>query len=119
MLTGNPVYDALGSLAIGLLLLGVAIFVGIEVKALLVGQSADPATREAMLRFLNARAEVAEVFNLITLQNGADVVVAVKARMANYPSAAALIDAINCCERALRAEFPEVRWLFFEPDNRA
>jgi cation diffusion facilitator family transporter len=119
MLTGNPVYDALGSLAIGLLLLGVAIFVGIEVKALLVGQSADPATREAMLRFLNARAEVAEVFNLITLQNGADVVVAVKARMANYPSAAAMIDAINCCERALRAEFPEVRWLFFEPDNRA
>ena len=119
MLTSNPVYDALGSLAIGVLLLGVAIFVGIEVKALLVGQSTDPATRDAMLRFLNARAEVAEVFNLITLQNGADVVVAVKARMADYPSAPALIDAINRCERALRAEFPEVRWLFFEPDNRA
>jgi cation diffusion facilitator family transporter len=119
MLTGNPVYDALGSLAIGVLLLGVAIFVGIEVKALLVGQSTDPATRDAMLRFLDARAEVAEVFNLITLQNGADVVVAVKARMADYPSAPALIDAINRCERALRAEFPEVRWLFFEPDNRA
>jgi cation diffusion facilitator family transporter len=119
VLTGNPVYDALGSLAIGVLLLGVAIFVGIEVKALLVGQSTDPATRDAMLRFLNARAEVAEVFNLITLQNGDDVVVAVKARMADYPSAAELIDAINRCESALRAEFPEVRWLFFEPDNRA
>ena len=119
MLTGNPAYDALGSLAIGVLLLGVAIFVGIEVKALLLGQSTDPATRDAMLRFLNARAEVAEVFNLITLQNGADVVVAVKARMTDTPSASALIDAINCCERALRAEFPEVRWLFFEPDNRA
>ena len=119
MLTGNPAYDALGSVAIGVLLLGVAIFVGVEVKALLVGQSIDPATREAMLHFLNARSEVAEVFNLITLQNGADVVVAVKARMADTPSAPALIDAINRCERALRAEFPEVRCLFFEPDKRA
>ena len=72
-----------------------------------------------MLRFLNARAEVAEVYKLITLQNGADGVVAVKARMADTPSAAALIDAINHCERAMRAEFPEVRWLFFEPDDRA
>jgi len=119
MLTGNPAYDALGSLAIGVLLLGVAIFVGIEVKALLVGQSTDRATREAMLHFLNARCEVAEVLHLITLQNGADVVVAVKARMADMPSALALVDAINRCERALRAEFPEVHWLFFEPDNHA
>ena len=118
MLTGNPAYDALGSLAIGVLLLGVALFVGIEVKALLLGQSTDPATRQAMLRFLRAREEVAEVFNLITLQNGADVVVAVKARMTDFASADALINAINRCERALRAEFPEVRWLFFEPDNR-
>jgi len=80
MLTGDPFYDALGSLAIGVLLLVVAVFVGIEVKALLVGQSADPAMREEIRRFLVAREEVAEVLNLITLQNGADVVVAVKAR---------------------------------------
>ena len=81
MVTGNPVFDAIGSLAIGVLLLGVAVFVGIEVKALLVGQSTEPAQRDAMLRFLNARDEVAEVLNLITLQNGTDVVVAIKVRM--------------------------------------
>lgn len=116
MLTGNPFYDALGSLAIGVLLLVVAVCVGIEVKALLVGQSADPALQEEIRRFLMAREEIAEVLNLITLQNGADVVVAVKARMTENASAPALVDAINRCERALRATFPQVRWLFFEPD---
>jgi cation diffusion facilitator family transporter len=117
MLTGNPVYDALGSLAIGILLLVVAVFVGIEVKALLVGQSADPTMQDDIHRFLMAREEVAEVLNLITLQNGADVVVAVKARMTERDSAPALVAAINRCERALRAAFPQVRWLFFEPDT--
>lgn len=119
MLTGDPVYDALGSLAIGVLLIAVALFVGVEVTSLLVGQSADAATRAAMLRFLQQREEVTEVFSLITLQNGADVVVAVKACMAETVSARALVDAINRCERALRAEFPAVRWLFFEPDVEA
>ncbi|MGP1679441.1 MAG: cation diffusion facilitator family transporter [Burkholderiales bacterium] len=117
MLTGNPLYDSLGSLAIGVLLLIVALFVGIEVKALLVGQSADPALQEDIRRFLTAREEIAGVLNLITLQNGADVVVAVKARMTERVSAPALVAAINRCERALRAAFPQVRWLFFEPDT--
>jgi cation diffusion facilitator family transporter len=119
MVTGNPIYDAIGSLAIGALLLVVAAFVGFEVTALLVGQSADPALRKAIHRFLMEREEIAEVFNLITLQNGDDVVVAVKARMAETVSAQALIAAINRCERALCEAFPEVRWLFFEPDSEA
>jgi len=50
------------------------------------------------------------------LQNGADVVVAVKARMTESVSAPTMVAAINRCERALRAAFPQVRWLFFEPD---
>ena len=117
MLTGNAFYDALGSLAIGVLLLVVAVCVGIEVKALLIGQSADPVLQEEIGGFLAAREEIAEVLNLITLQNGADVVVAVKARMTERVSAPALVEAINRCERALRAAFPQVRWLFFEPDT--
>lgn len=47
------------------------------------------------------------------------MVVAVKARLTGRESAPALIDAINRCESALRAAFPEVRWLFFEPDVAA
>ena len=116
MATGNPLYDALGSIAIGALLLIVAVGVGVETKALLVGQSAAPALRREIGHFLSGRAEIAEVLNLITLQQGADVVIAVKARMAENVAAPALIAAINDCERALRAAFPQVRWIFFEPD---
>jgi cation diffusion facilitator family transporter len=116
MLTGNPLYDALGSLAIGVLLLIAAVFVGNEVKGLLVGQSAEPVLQEEVRRFLVDREEISEVLNLITLQYGADVVIAVKARMTENVSAPVMLKAINRCERALRAAFPQVRWLFFEPD---
>lgn len=116
MLTGDVFWDALGSMAIGVLLILVAIFIGIEVKSLLVGQSADPAVTKKIRDFLEARPEVARVLNLIATQNGEDIVVAVKAQMSEEQSARKLIDAINGCERALRKEFPEVRWLFFEPD---
>jgi divalent metal cation (Fe/Co/Zn/Cd) transporter len=94
----------------GLLLLGLNRF------ALRVGQSADPALQQEIHRFLTAREEVAEALNLITLQNGADAVVTVKARMTENASAPVLVDAINRCERTVRAAFPQVRWLFFEPD---
>jgi len=116
MFTGDVFWDALGSIGIGILLILVAIFIGVEVKSLLVGQSADPAVTKKMCDFLEARPEVARVLNMIATQHGEDIVVAVKARMAEEQSARALIEAINTCERALRQEFPEVRWLFFEPD---
>lgn len=116
--TGNPIFDALGSIAIGLLLVGVAIGVGAEVKSLLIGESVEPQTRQAMREWLEDRPEVVRVFNLITLQLGDDIMVAVKAELREQPGSRQLIDAINACERALRTAFPRVRWLFFEPDHR-
>lgn len=116
MATGDPVFDAAGSIAIGVLLVGVAMGVGAEIKSLLIGESVEPAVRQAMEDFLRARPEVEEVFSLLTLQLGDDVMVAVKARMRESSSASVLIGDINRCEEALRAQFPRVRWLFFEPD---
>lgn len=119
MITGNPLFDAIGTLGIGVLLIVIAVFVATEVKALLIGQSVDPAVKARMSRFLQQHAEVAEVYNLITLQMGDDVLVSIKARMREAESAPALIAAINRVERDLRAAFPEVRWSFFEPDDAA
>jgi cation diffusion facilitator family transporter len=116
MLTGNPIYDALGTMVIGALLLIVAVLLAIEVKALLIGQGVDPRRRAELLSFLNDRPEVAEVLNLITLQMGPDVMVAVKARMMPATSDRHLIDAINTVERAMKDQFDDVRWSFFEPD---
>ena len=118
MFTGDPRYDAIGSIAIGVVLIVVAIGIAIKIKGLLIGQSADPAAEAALRAFLDGRPEIAETFHLITLQLGASVMVAVKARMRETGSAAILIADINTVEAAMRAAFPDIQWLFFEPDDR-
>jgi cation diffusion facilitator family transporter len=116
MLTGNPMWDAVGSICIGVLLVLVAVLVGVEVKALLVGQSAEPQVLARMRTHLEAQPEVAQVYNLLTQQLGNEIMVAVKARMHPTGSETGLLEAVNRVERGLRAEFTEVRWVFFEPD---
>jgi cation diffusion facilitator family transporter len=113
--TGDPVWDALGSMAIGALLIVVAIGIGKEIKALLIGQSAEPETEQRMQAFLERQADVEKVYAMITMQLGTTLMVAVKAKM-KATSAAELVAGINRAEQALRAEFPEIQWLFFEPD---
>jgi cation diffusion facilitator family transporter len=117
VLTGNPAWDAIGTLAIGILLVVIAVFVAIEVKAMLIGQSADPNVNAALKGFLEQRPEIARVFSLITLQLGNDLMVAVKAQLNR--SSAEKEDVINGIEKALKQQFPQVKWSFFEPDNAA
>ena len=114
--TGNPVWDAAGSICIGALLVLVALLVGTEVKALLIGQSVEKAVLRRMRTYLEARPETETIYNLITQQLGRDVMVAVKARMKPVASAEALITTINAIEKDFRAAFPQVLFLFFEPD---
>jgi cation diffusion facilitator family transporter len=115
--TGNPLFDAAGSVAIGVLLVVIAFAIVREVKGLIIGESADPLVHEAIGRFLGARPEVEQVLNLITLQWGDRVVVAVKARMKEKQDIPRLLEQINACEADLKRKFPEVAWLFFEPDD--
>lgn len=115
-ITGNPMWDAFGSIGIGILLVIVAFFVGIKVKDLLIGQGVEPQIKEAMELFLEQRSEIDTLYSLLTMQMGADVMVAVKALMCEKESAEKLITDINTCEAAFRKSFPETMWLFFEPD---
>src|SRR4249919_1132253 len=66
LITGDPVYDAIGTLGIGLLLIVVAVFVAIEIKALLIGQSVGLAQRAAIRKFLEERPEILQIHNVIT-----------------------------------------------------
>lgn len=116
--TGNPMFDALGSIAVGSLLIVVAVLLSIEIKALIIGESAEAETERAIRAFLVARSEVAEVYNLLTLQMGEGIMLAVKARMKETGSAIAMVDDINRVEADLRTAFPAVRWCFFEPDDK-
>ena len=117
MITGNPMWDAIGTLVIGVLLVVVALFVAIEVKALLIGQGVEPAVHRAIYAYVNGRPEVTGVFSLITLQMGMDVMVAVQAEMDFSLRGDALVKQINSVEAGLKEQFPQVKWVFFEPDD--
>ena len=119
VVTGNPLWDAVGTIAIGALLIVVAVFVAIEVKAMLIGQSVDPARQKQMREFLEARPEVQRVISLITLRLGNEVRGSGRAQLHERRDVETLVDQINVIERALKQSFPEVRWSFFEPDCKA
>lgn len=116
-ITGNAIYDAIGTLCIGALLLVVAVLLAIEVKALLIGQGVENHTRVQMQDFLQQRSEIKELYNFLSLQMGPDAMIAVKAKMHRTGSEDELIKAINRIERDFREAFPITTWLFFEPDN--
>lgn len=114
--TNNPIWDAIGTITIGVLLIVVAVFVAIEVKAMLIGQSADPAINDEIKRFIETQPQVTRVYKVITLQLGNDIMLAVKAGMRPTAGAVEMVQAINTVEIALKVRFPQVRWSFFEPD---
>jgi len=116
MITGNPAWDAVGSIGIGTLLILVSVFLAVKVKGLLVGQSADKATRDEIQKYLQSRSEVDEVLNVITMQMGENIMVSIKARMVKTDTAESLVRNINSCEAGLKASNKAIQWVFFEPD---
>jgi cation diffusion facilitator family transporter len=117
-ITGNPVYDALGGIAIGVLLVIVAVAVAVQVKAMLIGQGVEAPVRAEMMAFLEAQPAIERVIELLTLHMGGDVMVAVKAKVRSQGDADAFVEKINEIEAAFKERFPQVQWTFFEPDVR-
>jgi len=116
--TGNARYDAYGSVAIGVLLIVVAVFVSIRVKALLIGRSADPELAAAIASAIASDEDIREVFSVITLQMGAKVMLAAKIRVQEGLPVEVACEKINALEVQIRREFPEIGWCFIEPDVR-
>jgi cation diffusion facilitator family transporter len=116
--TGDGRWDAIGSLAIGGVLVGVAAFLAREVKSLLVGEAADPELLKSFEELADIDPNVERVLNVLTLQQGpGEIVVAAKLKFRSGMDTDTLVEAINAFERALKARVPEVRWSFIEPDN--
>lgn len=115
--TGNGVYDGLGSMAIGVLLVCIAIFLAIEMKSLLLGESA---TREAQQRIVAAIENTPGVQRLIhikTLHLGPEeILVAAKLGVGSTADAAVVAEIIDAAERAIREAEPMSRHIYLEPD---
>ncbi len=115
--TGDSRWDALGSLAVGVVLVGVALFLGREIKGLLVGESADPEVAATVREVAAQQPLFGRVLHLLTLQQApGEVVVLMKVSVAAGTTAQALSVAINDFEAVLRARRHDVRWCFVEPD---
>jgi len=117
VLTGDAIFDAVGTLAIGVLLVLVAIILGIETKSLLVGEGANAGDADKIRDAINSHPEVEALIHIKTLYLGPDeLLVAAKlafARASKLSDVAASIDAV---EVSIRAAVPTARVIYIEPD---
>jgi cation diffusion facilitator family transporter len=114
--TGDRHFDAFGSLAIGVLLVVVAVFVGSRVKTLLIGRSADPRVAEVIESEIGSDPAILWVYNVITLQIGPQIMLAAKVRMRDGMPIEEACEHINRLEKRVKERIPDVRWSFIEPD---
>ena len=115
--TENPRWDAAGSVAIGLLLLVISIVLAIEMKGLLIGESAAPAKQDAITSAITESPDVERVIHMKTEHIGPDeLLVAVKVAFRSDLTIVELADGINETERRIRAAVPEARIIYIEPD---
>jgi cation diffusion facilitator family transporter len=117
-ITGDPRFDAGGTLAIGLVLVGVAVFLAVEVKSLLLGESADPTLFQAMQDVAAQDDRIVKVLRALTVQQGpGEVMVACKLQIKDDLTTQVVVATINEFEQRLQARIPDVKWCFVEPDN--
>lgn len=117
VITGDGRYDALGAVAVGTLLVVIAVFLAIEMTAMLVGEGALPEEVAAIRAALEAAEGVRRVIHLRTLHVGPDeLLVAAKIAILNNDTGAQIAQDIDSAERALRAAVPTARYVFLEPD---
>ena len=115
--TDNSIFDALGTLAIGVLLVLVAIVLGIETKSLLVGEGASVADTEAIRDAINAQPQVEALIHIKTLYLGPDeLLVGAKVAFARSRKLADVATDINELEASIRAAVPIARVIYIEPD---
>jgi len=117
VLTGDPLFDALGTLMIGTLLILIAIVLGIETKSLLVGEGADAADHDAIVRAIEDGGEIEKLIHMKTLYLGPDeLLVAAKLGFAADKPLGAVAADINTVEKRVRDAVPAARIIYLEPD---
>ncbi|PZQ87585.1 MAG: cation transporter [Leifsonia xyli] len=117
LLTGNPVWDGVATIAIGVLLVLVAVILGVETKSLLVGEGANADDHAKILAAFNGHPQVEAVIHMKTLYLGPDeLMVAAKVAVPKATRAAEVAAAIDAIEKDVRAAVPAARVIYLEPD---
>jgi cation diffusion facilitator family transporter len=117
VITGNPLFDAIGTLMIGTLLIIVAIVLGIETKSLLVGEGANDDDIEKIEQAIMAGPEAERIIHMKTLYLGPDeLLVAAKLGFTADQKVLEIAAATNVIEQRIRAAVPSARVIYIEPD---
>ena len=117
LVTDDPIWDGIGTLAIGVLLGVVAVVLAVEMKGLLIGESASRQAVDAIRVALVDGSTVLRVIHLKTLHLGPDeLLVAAKIAVAPGLALPAVAQAIDAAEARVRAVEPLARQLYLEPD---
>ncbi|MDQ3354351.1 MAG: cation transporter, partial [Actinomycetota bacterium] len=115
-ITDNPRWDALGSLGIGVLLVIIAVILAIEMKSLLIGESAGTADAAAIRGAIETAPDVKRLIHLRTQHLGPDeLLVAAKVELDGHLSFSQVAAAIDVAESRLREAVPEARVVYLEP----
>lgn len=117
ILTGNSVFDAIGTLAIGALLVLVAIILGIETKSLLVGEGASTGDVQEIEKAIISGGETGGIIHMKTLYVGPDeLMVAAKLAFPAEMRFSEVATAIDGIESRVREVVPAARVIYIEPD---
>jgi cation diffusion facilitator family transporter len=117
VVTGDGVWDGVGSICIGALLVCVAVVLAIETKSLLLGEAAAPSEQRAIEDALTADPAVARVIHMRTMHLGPEeLLVAAKIAVEHDETAADVARAIDAAEARVRAAIPIASMIYLEPD---
>lgn len=116
--TGDPRWDGIGSLLIGLVLVAVAVFLGNEVMSLLLGERADPQIEITVQEVARTQPNIKRLIRVLTVQQGpGEVMVACKVHLVDGLDTQGVVETIDVFEKAIHERVKDIRWLFVEPDT--
>ncbi|MFC5752984.1 cation diffusion facilitator family transporter [Actinomadura rugatobispora] len=116
VVTGDLVWDGVGTVCIGVLLASIAIILAVETKSLLIGEGADPEQEERIIGALESVDEVDHVMHIRTQYVGPEeMLIAAKIAVHHDDTAADVARGIDAAEAKIRAQFPEARLIYLEP----
>ncbi len=117
-ITGDPKYDALGSIAIGLILGVTAIWLAVETKSLLIGEAAEPVVIQGVHEIIGDSPAVERVNEVLTLHMGPEfIVLNVSADFKDDINAGEIENVIAQLSRGIRKRFPRIQRIFVEPER--
>jgi cation diffusion facilitator family transporter len=117
LITGNGVWDGIGTVLIGVLLVAIAVVLAIETKSLLIGESATEEHQARIEAAIVDGSDIERIIHMRTLHIGPEeLLVAVKVGVPDGATAAEVAQAVDAAERRVRAAVPIARVIYIEPD---